>query len=159
MFTGDEDVTQEDQYYNNRTPRRLSVRVKKQLKKNSLKRRKVTKNPFKVKLNSRTYSKKAEEIIKSADIKEPFFIYIALFTKSYPKQVKKTAIPGGIKDARNRDHAGKIAEMEDSIANIMFSARPEFPTTIVGAIDYVSISSYSYNASIVKFVFESGQSK
>ena len=119
MFTGDEDVTQEDQYYNNRTPRKLSVRVKKQLKKNNWKRRKVTKNVFKVKLNSRTYSKKAEEIIKSADIKEPFFIYIALFTKSYPKQVKKTAIPGRIKDARNRDHAGKIAEMEDSIANIV----------------------------------------
>ena len=119
LFTGDEDVTQKHNYDQHRTPRKLSPKAKKELKLNKLKRRKLTGNPFKVKLNSKIYSKKAAEIIMSAGKSDPFFIYVALFTKSYPKQVRKTSTSGGIKDARNRDHAVKVAEMEESIANIV----------------------------------------
>ena len=100
----------------------MSAKAKKQHKRKKQKKRKLTENPYKVKLNSKIYSKKAAEIIESADKNDPFFIYVALFTKSYPKQVMKTN-PKNIKDARHRDHIEKIAEMEESIANIVKSLK------------------------------------
>ena len=66
------------------------------------------------KLDSNIYSEKAIEIIKSTSKAQPFFIYLALFTKSYPRQVKKLR---GKKVENHR--VNKLREMDRSMENIL----------------------------------------
>ena len=66
------------------------------------------------KLDSNMYSEKAIEIIRSSRTDQPFFIYLALFTKSYPREVKKLR---GKKIENHR--VKKLREMDNSMRNIL----------------------------------------
>ena len=69
------------------------------------------------KYESNVYSKKIKDLITSAS--DPFFIYLALFTKTYPREVLKDGFKGNLQDAKIRDHSRKMKAMDQSVADIV----------------------------------------
>lgn len=66
------------------------------------------------KLDSQSYSRRAIEIIKSSNQTKPFFMYLALFTKSYPREVRK------IRGKKVENHRVKLLqEMDSSMGDIL----------------------------------------
>ena len=128
LFVGDDEESIDQP-----KPRNFSNRKKKFKKKSSSNRRKRffpsnkkkkffnSRKKFKdipeapsAKLDSNIYSEKAIEIIKSSGYDQPFFIYMALFTKSYPREVKK------LRGKKMENHrVKKLREMDNSMRNIL----------------------------------------
>lgn len=71
------------------------------------------------KYESNVYSKKIKDLITSASASDPFFIYLALFTKTYPREVLKDGFKGNLQDAKIRDHFRKMKAMDRSVADIV----------------------------------------
>ena len=66
------------------------------------------------KLDSESYSRAAIEIIKSSSQAKPFFMYLALFTKSYPREVRK------LRGKKVENHRVKLLrEMDNSMRDIL----------------------------------------
>jgi len=69
------------------------------------------------KFGSDIYGSKAIQIIKSANKTTPFFIYLALLTKSYPREVAKRR--GNMERAVADNRRKKLSEMDKSVAEIV----------------------------------------
>ena len=71
------------------------------------------------KYDSKVYSNKIKDLIASSSASNPFFIYLALFTKTYPREVISDGYKGYLQDAKIRDHSRKMRAMDDSVADIV----------------------------------------
>lgn len=69
------------------------------------------------KFGSDIYGSKAIQIIKSANETKPFFIYLALLTKSYPREVLKRR--GNMERAVADNRRKKLSEMDRTVAEIV----------------------------------------
>ena len=121
LFVGDDEGDIERTKASTKGKKSFSERKKKYKKKFAFskkkkkfnKRRKKDKASPSPKLDSKSYSQKAIDIIKSSSDKKPFFIYLALFTKSYPREVKK------LRGNKIESRINKIREMDDSMLDIL----------------------------------------
>ena len=67
-----------------------------------------------LKYQTELYTKKAAKIIESSKSAKPFFIYLSLFTKSYPRIVRKHDFRGTLKNAHSEDHQQKISDLDNA---------------------------------------------
>ena len=67
-----------------------------------------------LKYQTELYTKKAAKIIESSKSGKPFFIYLSLFTKSYPRIVRKHDFRGTLKNAHSEDHQQKISDLDNA---------------------------------------------
>jgi len=83
------------------------------------------------KFGSNIYGSKAIEVIKSANKTKPFFIYLALLTKSYPREVLKRR--GNMERAVADNRRKKLSEMDKSVAEIVkaLKASGQFSNTVI----------------------------
>lgn len=131
LFVGDDEENIDQARPSSQAKRNLSKKKKKFKKKTSNRRKrffpsnkkkkffnrkkKLTEEDIpSAKLDSNIYSEKAIEIIRSSGSDQPFFIYLALFTKSYPREVKKLR---GKKIENHR--VKKLRDMDNSMRNIL----------------------------------------
>ena len=77
------------------------------------------------KYSTKYYSGKAVDIINSAGHKKPFFLYMPLFTKSYPWLVdyKKKRKGKKHRQAMHRDHLKKINEVDLAVRDIVLALK------------------------------------
>ena len=94
---------------------------------------KVNTNPSRKssKFGSNIYGSKAIEIIKSAKKTKPFFIYLALLTKSYPREVLKKR--GDMETAVAENRRNKLSEMDESVEEIVraLKASDQYSNTVI----------------------------
>lgn len=90
------------------------IKRKKPTKEEKL-RQKLLRTP--TKFGSNIYGSKAIELIKSEKDAKPFFIYLALFTKSYPREVSNKR--GNIEDAIQENRRNKLSDMDQTVKNIV----------------------------------------
>ena len=91
-----------------------NIVYKKSIKKNSKRRLKKE-----CKYDSKVYSTKIIDLIASSTKSNPFFIYLALFTKTYPREILRDGFKGNLQDAKNRDHSRKMKAMDESVKDIV----------------------------------------
>ena len=72
-----------------------------------------------LKYDSKVYSKKIKDLIASSDGSAPFFIYLALFTKTYPRKVMKKDFKDSLQAAKIRDHSSRMKAMDRTVADIV----------------------------------------
>ena len=87
-------------------------------------------------LSSSTYSARAVELISAADPATPFFLYLSLFTKSYPREVGR----GGGQAAVAAHRRGKLEAMDRAVEEV------------VGALH----TSGQYNHTLILFISDNG---
>ena len=108
--------------------RRKNKRRRQQNKKKKLpKEEKISQKHFRKpkKFGSSLYGSKAIDIIEtkrktssfSKKQDAPFFIYLALFTKSYPREVAGRG-PGGMERALQQNRRRKLSEMDNTVGEI-----------------------------------------
>ena len=71
------------------------------------------------KFGSNIYGSKAIDVIKSAKKEKPFFIYLALFTKSYPREVSNRRGNINMEEAVAENRRKKLSEMDESVKQIV----------------------------------------
>ena len=132
LFVGDDEENikkprpsmhnQRKKHFSNRkknSKKKIPYKMKfKKKKKNKNKTRKLkftrTMSGSSAKLESQSYSRAAIEIIKSSSQTKPFFMYLALFTKSYPREVRK------LRGKKVENHRVKLLrEMDNSMLDIL----------------------------------------
>ena len=91
-----------------------NIVYKKFIKKNSKQRLKKE-----CKYDSKVYSTKIIDLIASSTESNPFFIYLALFTKTYPREILKDGFKDNLQDAKKRDHFRKMKAMDESVKDIV----------------------------------------
>ena len=122
---------------NHRVPRKFRGRrkfKKNRLEKSSTKSKKNHKHKLKkvrrkeLKYDSEIYARKTVDIIRTSDPSQPFFIYLALFTKTYPREVRKTHSysKGGLQEAKMRDHHHKMEAMDRGVGDIVTALKGGF---------------------------------
>ena len=114
---------------NPRVPRKFRGRgkiKKKRFEKSSSKYKKKSKHKLKkvrrkeLKYDSEIYARKTVDIIRTSDPSQPFFIYLALFTKTYPREVRRTHhSQGSLQEAKLRDHHHKMEAMDRGVGDIV----------------------------------------
>lgn len=79
------------------------------------------------KLDSQSYSRRAIEIIKSSSQTKPFFMYLALFTKSYPREVRK------IRGNKENHRVKLLREMDNSMRDILSALKEsgQYENTVI----------------------------
>ena len=93
---------------------------KKHKKQKPTNQKQITKKPSRkpAKFGSDIYGSKAIEVIKSENKTKPFFIYLALLTKSYPRDVLKRR-GGNMEEAIAENRRKKLLEMDESVKQIV----------------------------------------
>ena len=91
-----------------------NIVYKKSIKKSSKQRLKKE-----CKYDSKVYSTKIIDLIASSTESNPFFIYLALFTKTYPREILKDRFKDTLQDAKKRDHLRKMTAMDESVKDIV----------------------------------------
>ena len=122
---------------NPRVPRKFRGRrkfKKNRLEKSSSKSKKKNKHKLKkvrrkeLKYDSEIYARKTVDIIRTSNPSQPFFIYLALFTKTYPREVRRTRFhsKGGLQEAKLRDHHHKMEAMDRGVGDIVAALKGGF---------------------------------
>ena len=65
------------------------------------------------------YASKAVSIIKQSKSSQPYFIYLSLFTKTYPRELRKLGHKGNLQKAKTEDHKDKILELDKAFSSIV----------------------------------------
>jgi len=132
LYTGFEDDDYEElrlKETNNKQKSRKYKNKRKKRKKSSRRVPRSNKKPRKStpsdKYSTKYYSGKAVDIINSAGHKKPFFLYMPLFTKSYPWLVdyKKKRKGKKHRQAMHRDHLKKINEVDLAVRDIVLALK------------------------------------
>ena len=80
------------------------------------------------------------KIINNSSPSEPFLIYMALFTKTYPRKLKKSVSRKRKERAKLRDHQTKVKNMDKSVAEIVSALK----------------TSGHYNNTVILFLSDNG---
>ena len=82
-------------------------------------RQRLLRNP--AKFSSGVYSSRAAQVIEDSDTSRPFFIYLSLFTKSYPREI--TNRKGSMEEAVTENRRRKLEDLDTSVDQVVRALR------------------------------------